>query len=300
MKANTRSMKIGLFGRKLSESFKPALDLLINELIDRETKIWIHPVFNPYFTKNYLELISQYKIFIHSETIPTDLDYIITIGGDGTFLEAVSAINLQNIPLLGINTGRLGFLADISPNEIPDAIDALYNKHFKIEERSVLKATLSPNQNINLPYALNDLTVHKRDSSSMIVIHAYIDGIFLTQYWADGLIISTPTGSTAYSMSAGGPIMSPESQNFIITPIASHNLTVRPLVVPNHHEISLKIESRDSKFLLSLDSRSYVIEEELEVIVRKASKNVSLIKLNNQNFYTTIRNKLMWGIDKRN
>jgi NAD+ kinase len=134
----------------------------------------------------------------------------------------------------------------------------------------------------------------------MIAIQAYIDDVFLTQYWADGLIIATPTGSTAYSMSAGGPIVTPESNNFIITPIASHNLTVRPMVIPNHHEILLKIESRDSKFLLSLDSRSYVMEEKLEVRVKKAETNVSLVKLNNQHFYKTIRNKLMWGIDKRN
>lgn len=293
-------MKIGLFGKKLTNNFKPALDQLIESLIEKQTQIWIHPVFMPYCLENYATLISNDTIFIQSKEIPFDLEYLITIGGDGTFLEAVSAINLHKIPLLGINTGRLGFLADISPNEIKEAINALYNKEYKIEDRNVLQATLSPSQNIDLPYALNDLTVHKRDTSSMITIQAYIDNVFLTQYWADGLIISTPTGSTAYSMSAGGPIVLPESQDFILTPIASHNLTVRPLVIPNHHEISLKIESRDRKFLLSLDTRSYVMEESLEVKIKKAATNVSLIKMNNQNFYSTLRNKLMWGIDKRN
>ena len=293
-------MKIGLFGIQVTENCKSVLNQLVKTLIEKEAQLWIHPFFYELFSA----FQKQYKVpteaIIQSEKIPAGLDYLITIGGDGTFLEAVSAINLQNIPLLGINTGRLGFLADVSPGEIPEAIEALYKNEFRIEERSVLKATLFPEQNITLPFALNDLTVHKRDTSSMIAIQAYIDDVFLTQYWADGLIIATPTGSTAYSMSAGGPIVTPESNNFIITPIASHNLTVRPLVIPNHHEISLKIESRDSNFLLSLDSRSYVMEEKLEVRVKKAETNVSLVKLNNQHFYKTIRNKLMWGIDKRN
>ncbi|PKP11605.1 MAG: NAD kinase [Bacteroidetes bacterium HGW-Bacteroidetes-4] len=293
-------MKIGLFGIQVTENCKSVLNQLVKTLIEKDAQLWIHPFFYELFSA----IQKQYKIpveaIIQSEKIPADLNYLITIGGDGTFLEAVSAINLQKIPLLGVNTGRLGFLADVSPGEIPEAIEALYKNEFRIEERSVIKATLFPEQNITFPFALNDLTVHKRDTSSMIAIQAYIDDVFLSQYWADGLIIATPTGSTAYSMSAGGPIVTPDSKNFIITPIASHNLTVRPLVIPDHHEISLKIESRDSKFLLSLDSRSYVMEEKLEVRVKKAETNVSLVKLNNQHFYKTIRNKLMWGVDKRN
>jgi NAD+ kinase len=293
-------VKIGLFGIQVTENCKSVLNQLVKTLIEKDAQLWIHPFFYELFSA----IQKQYKIpveaIIQSEKIPADLNYLITIGGDGTFLEAVSAINLQKIPLLGVNTGRLGFLADVSPGEIPEAIEALYKNEFRIEERSVIKATLFPEQNITFPFALNDLTVHKRDTSSMIAIQAYIDDVFLSQYWADGLIIATPTGSTAYSMSAGGPIVTPDSKNFIITPIASHNLTVRPLVIPDHHEISLKIESRDSKFLLSLDSRSYVMEEKLEVRVKKAETNVSLVKLNNQHFYKTIRNKLMWGVDKRN
>jgi len=280
-------VKIGLFGIQVTENCKSVLNQLVKTLIEKDAQLWIHPFFYELFSA----IQKQYKIpveaIIQSEKIPADLNYLITIGGDGTFLEAVSAINLQKIPLLGVNTGRLGFLADVSPGEIPEAIEALYKNEFRIEERSVIKATLFPEQNITFPFALNDLTVHKRDTSSMIAIQAYIDDVFLSQYWADGLIIATPTGSTAYSMSAGGPIVTPDSKNFIITPIASHNLTVRPLVIPDHHEISLKIESRDSKFLLSLDSRSYVMEEKLEVRVKKAETNVSLVKL-------------MWGVDKRN
>lgn len=293
-------MKIGLFGIQFNTNSKTVLNQLVKILIEKKAQLWIHPFFHEFFSDYQKQNQVPAHSLIQSEKLPADLDYLITIGGDGTFLEAVSAINLQNIPLLGINTGRLGFLADVSPGEIPEAIEELYHKQFRIEERSVIQATLYPEQNIGFPFALNDLTVHKRDSSSMIAIQAYIDDVFLTQYWADGLIIATPTGSTAYSMSAGGPIVTPGSHNFIITPIASHNLTVRPLVIPDHHEISLKIESRDSKFLLSLDSRSYVMEEKLEVRVKKAETNVRLVKFNNQHFYKTIRNKLMWGIDKRN
>ncbi len=293
-------MKIGVYGKKLTDNFNPVIDQLFDSLLRHDIQTWIHPKFSNYFQER-LSFFAKYEpILAFNDFFPDDLDCIITIGGDGTFLEAITAINLKQIPLLGINTGRLGFLADISPNEIHQAIESLVKGYYRLEDRMVLQASVQSTLGISLPYALNDLTVHKRDTSSMILIHAYIDDVLLTNYWADGLIIATPTGSTAYSMSAGGPIVSPDSQNFIITPIASHNLTVRPLVIPNHHEISLKIESRDSKFLLSLDSRSYVIEETLEVRVKKAETNVKLIKMNNQNFYNTIRTKLMWGIDKRN
>jgi len=293
-------VKIGIYGKNLTENFKPVLNQLFDSLLLHDIKTWIHPKFLPYYQENAADFTKYKKIMVINSVMPDDLDCLITLGGDGTFLEAISAIKLIQIPLLGINTGRLGFLADISPDDIPQAIDSLVNGNYRLEERMVLKATLQSELGIQLPYALNDLTVHKRDTSSMILIHAFIDDLFLANYWADGLIIATPTGSTAYSMSVGGPIVSPDSQNFIITPIASHNLTVRPLVIPNHHEISLRIESRDSKFLLSLDSRSYVIEETLEVRVKKAETPVKLIKMNNQDFFNTIRTKLMWGIDTRN
>jgi NAD+ kinase len=293
-------VKIGIYGKQLTHEFKPVLNQLFDSLLKHGIKTWIHPNFLAFFQENTFDFSKYQSIFIFEKEMPENLDCLITLGGDGTFLETITAINLKQIPLLGINTGRLGFLADISPVEIPQAIDSLVSGKYRLEERMVLKASLQTDLGISLPYALNELTVHKRDTSSMILIHAYIDDVFLTHYWADGLIIATPTGSTAYSMSVGGPIVSPDSQTFIITPIASHNLTVRPLVIPNHHEISLRIESRDSKFLLSLDSRSYVIEESLEVRVKKAETNVTLIKMDNQNFFHTIRTKLMWGIDKRN
>lgn len=293
-------MKVGLYSKSISLDFLSNLTQLFQSLDSINASIWIHPQLSIILKEQNINLPLSNSDIIEGNNIPSDLDFIITIGGDGTFLEALSAMKLKDIPLLGINTGRLGFLADISPDKIKNTLDAIAKNEFKIEKRSILQAEVDPIQNIEFPYAFNDLTVHKRDTSSMIIIHTYIDDVFLANYWADGLIISTPTGSTAYSMSAGGPIVSPDSKNLIITPIASHNLTVRPLVIPDNHKISLKIESRDSKFLLSLDSRSYAIEETLDVHVKMAEKQISLIKLNNYSYYSTLRNKLMWGVDKRN
>ena len=292
-------MKVGIYAKVINSVFLPQLNELFNSLNNLKAQIWIHP--------QLVEIISEQSIInftinnlINSIEAPPELDFIITIGGDGTFLEVLSAIKVKNTPLLGINTGRLGFLADISPNEIKSTLIAIAENKFKIEKRSLLEVKLNPEQGVKFPYAINDLTIHKRDSSSMITIHAYINDMFLATYWADGLIISTPTGSTAYSMSVGGPIVTPESKNLIITPIAPHNLTVRPLVIPDNSKISLKIESRDNKFLLSLDSRSFTVEKTLEVQISKAKKQISLIKLNNYSYYSTLRNKLMWGVDKRN
>lgn len=293
-------MKVGIYAKTLSKKIHEHLPQLLNSLNKNNAHIWLHPNFEHKQGKiDHIPSLTRQNI-IDSESLPNNLDFFITIGGDGTFLEALAEIKLKNIPLLGINTGRLGFLADISPNEIEETINFIANEQFRIENRSIIEVQIDPTQNIQFPYAINDLTVHKRDTSSMIVVHVYIDNDFLANYWADGLIISTPTGSTAYSLSSGGPIVSPNSNNLIITPIASHNLTVRPLVIPDHHKISLKIESRDSKFLLSLDSRSFVIDETLEIQVKKAENQISLIKLNNHSYFSTLRNKLMWGVDNRN
>lgn len=292
-------MKVGIYAKIIDSIFLPQLNELFKSLNNLKFNIWIHPQLIDIITNQSSIKFSINNRIKENET-PSDLDFIITIGGDGTFLEALSAIKLKDIPLLGINTGRLGFLADISPNEIQSTLNAITKNKYKIEHRSLLEAKLNPAQGIQFPYAINDLTIHKRDTSSMITIHAYIDNMFLATYWADGLIISTPTGSTAYSMSAGGPIVTPSSKNLIITPIAPHNLSVRPLVVPDTSKISLKIESRDSKFLISLDSRSFTIEKTLELQIKKAENQLSLIKLNDYSYYSTLRNKLMWGVDKRN
>jgi NAD+ kinase len=292
-------MKIGIYARVIEKVFFPNLNNLLKALNNINADIWIYPqLINIINNEPTIKL--PLERLINTNDTPDNLDFIITIGGDGTFLEALSVLKLKDTPLLGINTGRLGFLADISPNQITTTINAIAKNEYKIEHRPLLEAKLNPIQGVQFPYAINDLTILKRDTSSMITIHAYINDKFLSTYWADGLIISTPTGSTAYSMSAGGPIVSPESKSLIITPIAPHNLTVRPLVIPDNSNISLKIESRDSKFQISLDSRSFAVEKTLEVQIKKAKTQLSLIKLNDYSFFSTLRNKLMWGIDKRN
>lgn len=292
-------MKIGIYTKSKSPKVQETVDLLIHKLAENNIQIWLN--------EHTLEIFEKQKIPIHNpieknkkNKIPKDLDCLITIGGDGTFISGITHPKLNNIPTLGINTGRLGFLADILPEEIPEALSSILNKNYEIEKRSLLSVKTLPEQDINFSYALNEIAILKHHTSNMIRIHAYINETFLTSYWADGLIIATPTGSTAYSMSAGGPILHPESKNLVITPIAPHNLSNRPLVIPDHNRISLKIESRDDNFLVSLDANSYAIDSHFEILIQKSTKYASLIKIKKNNFYQTIRNKLMWGIDKRN
>lgn len=292
-------MKIGLYGKKDNDKLSEILPSVINSLVDKKVNIWLNKD-NADIYKSICPTPNTLVNCDNYDAIPNDLDFLITIGGDGTFIEGITKTELISIPTLGINTGRLGFLADIYPADIEEAISSLYSGNITIEKRSLLKAELIPDQSIHFPFALNEVAVLKRDTSSMIRIASYIDGTFLNNYWADGLIIATPTGSTAYSMSSGGPILTPDAKNFIINPIAPHNLSNRPLVIPDSHTISLKIESRDKKFLVSLDSVSYPIEDKLEIRIQKANQYANIVKLKNQNFYSTIRNKLMWGVDKRN
>jgi NAD+ kinase len=225
---------------------------------------------------------------------------MFSIGGDGTFLETLTFVRDSGIPIIGINTGRLGFLANIAKTEINKAIDSLANKKIKIEKRSLISVTSQSKLFGEVNYGLNELTILKKDTSSLITINAYINGDFLNSYFADGLIVATPTGSTAYSLSCGGPLVMPCSQNFIITPIASHNLNVRPLVISDDSIITLKVEGRSSNYLVSLDSRSEVIDSSIELTLKKAEFSANLIQIENQNFFNTIRNKLLWGLDKRN
>ena len=226
---------------------------------------------------------------------------MISFGGDGTLLDTVTMIKDSNIPVLGINAGRLGFLANITQEDIVLAVKALKNKDYKFDKISLLQVkskTLSEIKTSN--FALNEITVHKKDSSSMLKIDAFLDNEFLNSYWADGLITSTPTGSTAYSLSCGGPIISPGSNNFVITPVSPHNLNLRPMVVGDDVVIRLRAESRESQFLLTMDSRSVSIENNEEIFISKADFSINLIELPDHNFFKTIRNKLFWGKDSRN
>jgi NAD+ kinase len=226
-------------------------------------------------------------------------DYLISLGGDGTMLETLDFIRDTGVPVLGVNTGRLGFLASVYKEDYTSAIDKLIQKQFTIDARALMQLQ-KPNNLFELNFALNECTLVKKDSSSMLSIDVHIDGVFLNSYWADGLIISTPTGSTAYSLSCGGPLLEPNSESFILTPIAPHNLNVRPIVINDKSEIALKIKGRDKQNLISLDSKQATIQTDEEVILKKAGYRFNLINLNGQNFFSTLRNKLMWGLDKRN
>ncbi len=294
-------MKVALFGKQFSEEFLDSFKLFLDEFNSHEIELCIYrPLYDFVvsdlgFTPNVTEFFSK-----HSD-LDKETDYFFSIGGDGTFLDAVTVVQDSGIPIVGVNSGRLGFMADIAQDEIPVAIANILDGNFSIEERTLLKVqTGGEGLFKDFNYALNEFTVHKKDSASMITIHTYIDGEYLNSYWADGLIISTPTGSTAYSLSVGGPILIPNTQNFVISPISPHNLTVRPIVVPNQQEISLKVEGRSDSYLASLDSRSVSFETLNELKISKADFKIKVLKLNTHSFYSTLRNKLMWGVDKRN
>jgi NAD+ kinase len=225
---------------------------------------------------------------------------MISLGGDGTLLDTVTLVRDSGIPILGINYGRLGFLANIGREEIVSAIDAIANRNYVLDKRSLIH--LESNVKIfgKTPYALNEFTILKKDSSSMIKIHTYLNGEFLNTYWADGLIVSTPTGSTGYSLSCNGPVVFPDNSSFIITPVAPHNLNIRPIIVPDNTIISFELEGRADEFVCTLDSRREVISKEIQLAVKKEAFYVNLIRLNENNFLQTLRDKLSWGLDKRN
>jgi NAD+ kinase len=229
-----------------------------------------------------------------------DVDYFVSIGGDGTLLESVTYIGKREIPILGINTGRLGFLATISREETESAINLLCNRKLKIDERSLLQLTSDPKLFNGFSYALNDFTIMKKDTSSMITVHVYVDGDLLNSYWSDGVIVATPTGSTGYSLSGGGPLVVPGTDSIIITPVSPHNLTARPIVLSDKSEITFKIEGRSKKFLISLDSRFETIDDSLKLKIRKAGFHVKLLQMQGHSHFNTLRQKLNWGFDIRN
>lgn len=293
-------MKVAIYGRSFDESYNSIIQELFNRLALQQWDVYIFEAFQSYL-KPRISFAQSTKTFTSLSDIKYWPEYLISIGGDGSMLDSVALVKNSGIPILGINTGRLGFLSNIYKNDIQTAIDALVSKNYKIEERALLEVscngqTLFGENN----FALNEFCIHKKDSSIMMTVHAYINDVYLNSYWADGLIVATPTGSTAYSMSCGGPIVLPDAKNFIITPIAPHNLNVRPVVIPDNAIIRLKAEGRSAHFLVSLDSRSETFNSDHELIVKKAGFNVNIIQLHEQNFLTTMRNKLMWGMDKRN
>ena len=292
-------MRIAIYGRNISEDLVPSLEIMLDE-IDKtgSTCIVFESFDNLLRTKSKRKF--KYTVFGSTDEIKGKIDFLLSVGGDGTMLDTITLVQNNGIPVLGVNTGRLGFLTSVSIEEIAHAVDCLHKGHYALDKRILLRLETDKTLFGDINYALNELTIHKKDSSSMINIHTYLNGEYLTTYWADGLIIATPTGSTGYSLSCGGPIVAPQSGNFVITPIAPHNLNVRPIVVSDKNIISLEVEGRSQYFLASLDSRSVTIDSSIQFAVRKEDFTFDIVRLDNQNFLQTLRNKLMWGLDSRN
>jgi NAD+ kinase len=288
-------MKIALFGNTHQTEKSHPVIKLFEQLNAHDADVYVCRLFYN-FLESHLGFCPIVKGLFDNSDFEADL--AISVGGDGTFLNTVERVGRKGIPILGINTGRLGFLADISENEIENAIPEIFNRLYTVEERSQLKLELDGKIFNDSGLALNEIAVMKQDSSSMITIHSWLDEQYLNTYQADGLIVSTPTGSTAYSMSVGGPILVPQSNNIIIAPIAPHSLTIRPLVIPDNLTITMQVESRNNQFLVALDGRSYVVDA-CKFKIRRADYPVLVAKRKEQSYFDTLRAKLMWGADKR-
>ncbi len=292
-------MKIAVFGRKLEKGFEQGLKVFFDKINQVASEVYIYEPFYEFLKTNSTLNIIPSQTFNSHLQVKSDFNFFFSFGGDGTFLEAVRYVRDTKVPIIGINTGRLGFLANVAQEDISQSIDMLFGGNFTIEERSLIKFDSSSNPFIDFPYGLNEFTVQKRDSS-LITIDTKINDSYLNTYWTDGLIISTPTGSTAYSMSVGGPIVAPDCRALIISPIASHNLTVRPIVITDNNIIKLKIEGRSKHFMATLDSHSYEFDTGAELELKLADFSISIVRLTGHSFYKTIRKKLMWGADIRN
>lgn len=291
-------MKVAIFGRKIDKTSVIRLQAFFDELCAKNIQVQIYKPLYEDIQRSSLKVCLPNQFTNHLDLF-NDTNFFFSLGGDGTFLEAIRFVRDKCIPLVGINTGRLGFLANIAQEEISESIDCLLNGDFDIDERSLLSFQSNSLPDIDFPFALNEITVQKRDTS-LITIETEINGKFVNTYWTDGLIISTPTGSTAYSMSVGGPIVAPDCNVFIISPIASHNLSVRPLVVTNNLNVKLKITSRSESFMTTIDSRAFELLSGDEVEISLAPFKIRMASLPKHSFFNTMRNKLMWGADIRN
>jgi len=291
-------VKIAIYGKKFDDEFVPAIQRLVDYLSRNDITLLVYEKFFGLLSSK-LKLPDGIKIFSDYRGI-SGSNALVSIGGDGTLLDTVRIVRDSNIPILGINTGRLGFLSHVSIDGIEEALDALISGNYKLDKRSLIKLTSPQREFSAFPYALNEITLLNKGRNSMITVHVEVNGQYMTTYWADGLIVATPTGSTAYSLSCGGPIIMPGTNSFILTPIAPHNLNVRPFVLPDSSKITLKAEGRDPEFLLTLDSKSFTIDQETTIELSRAPFDLHLIALEGNTFFNTIRNKMNWGIDKRN
>ena len=293
---NIHPKKFALFGNVYQAKKSAHVLRLLSILEKYQAEVYVQKEFFQFLTKEQKMDLQVAGTF---EEDNFEADMVLSMGGDGTFLKAASHVGNKNIPILGINTGRLGFLADVSPEELEETFEDIYKNNYKIEDRSVLQVTSEGQPLKSTPFGLNEIAVLKRDSSSMITIHTSINGAYLTTYQADGLVIATPTGSTAYSVSIGGPVIVPHSNTIAITPVAPHSLNIRPIVINDDWEITLDVESRSHNFLVAIDGRSETCREGTRLVIRKADYNIKVVKRPNHIFFHTLRDKMMWGADSR-
>ncbi len=293
-------MKIAIYGREFHPSVIPYVQQLFGFLVSRKAELHIYDEFHQFLDQQGL-CQEGFRTFSGNERLSPDFSFMLSLGGDGTMLAAVSIVGDSGVPVAGINFGRLGFLAGINKDDMEESISAILAGDYKMDRRTLLSVQ-SPDSDLfgKRHFALNDITVFKYDSSAMITVEAHLDGELLNAYWSDGLIIATPTGSTAYSLSCGGPIIMPRSSNFVVTPVSPHNLNVRPVVISSDSVLDLKIESRSGRYLLTCDSRTDSFETGVRLQIRKADFEVSLIRLKSERYFETLRNKLLWGLDARN
>lgn len=293
-------MIIGIHGKQFGDETVVFIEHVFEVLNGKNCRLVISESFKKHLVDRNITLGTDTSTYNKHDDL-SSLDILLTFGGDGTLLEAVTHVGRSGVPILGVNLGRLGFLATTSRENFNSAMDAVFKRRYTLEPRTLLKFQCSEQKLFDgFRFALNDFTILKKDTSSMIMVNAYINGEFLNSYWADGIIVATPTGSTGYSMSCGGPLVLPDSDNFIITPVSPHNLTVRPIVVPDNSELSFSIEGRSNNFLISLDSRFEVVDNSVKLVVKKEDFSINLLKLEDNNYFKTLRQKLHWGLDVRN
>lgn len=292
-------MKAAVYSRVFEDEQMKDVQLFFNELAVQKIEPVIYQDFFQQI-KNKIDLPATTTIFSDSDDLTEEIEFIISLGGDGTLLDTITMVKGKPVAIMGINFGRLGFLASIGREQVQVAVKAIANRTYVVDNRTLIHVDASIPMFGNVPYALNEFSIHKRDVASMIKIHTYLNGEFLNTYWADGLLVATPTGSTGYSLSCNGPIVFPDSGSFVITPVAPHNLNVRPIVVPDNNIISFEIESRYDQIICALDARREIVSKNVQLAVRKESFDVHLVRLSENNFLQTLRNKLTWGLDKRN
>ena len=292
-------MRIALYGRGFGSDYDGLMKEVLRVLEDAGTEII---VFSGFLNdlKRCADKRTEYQTFNSYEQLKGNADMLFSFGGDGTMLDSLEYVRDTAIPVFGINTGRLGFLSSVSPKETVEAVKMILNGEYDVEKRSLLELVGEEQRFKGINYALNELSVMRKDGSSLIVIQVFVDNKLLNTYWADGLILATPTGSTAYSLSAGGPIVAPNTDSFLITPISAHNLSVRPVVISDKSTVKIKVDGRCDAYDLNLDSRTKLVDKGLQLEVRKADFSFNMVKLQGRDFFEAIRNKLLWGNDVRN